>query len=266
MGKNDFDMPWRAQADVYIADDKAVIASGVPKLNYEEALMTPTGRQIYLRTSKVPLRDEHGEIIGVLGSYEDITEPRRVREQVTKEQTFSESAINSLPGVFYLFTREGGLLRWNRNLEEVSGYSSQELSLMSPLDFFTPDEKGIVADAISRVFSAGEATVVAHLVTKDGQRIPHFLIGRQMVIDDVPYLIGSGIDITERARIEVELLAAKTSAEHAKATAEAANAAKDHFLAVLSHELRTPLTPVLAAVSMLQGDSRFDEETHERWR
>jgi two-component system CheB/CheR fusion protein len=60
-----------------------------------------------------------------------------------------------------------------------------------------------------------------------------------------------------------ELAAAKQSAERAKAEAEEANRAKDHFLAVLSHELRTPLTPVVAAVSMLQQNQRLDEGMRE---
>lgn len=69
--------------------------------------------------------------------------------------------------------------------------------------------------------------------------------------------------IAERARVEAELRQAKTSAEHAKAAAEEANRAKDHFLAVLSHELRTPLTPVLAAVSLLEREP-LSQRAHDR--
>ena len=71
-------------------------------------------------------------------------------------------------------------------------------------------------------------------------------------------------DITERKRAEDELNAARISAEQAKATAEAANKAKDHFLAVLSHELRNPLNPVLATAAMLRKDTRFDADTLEQ--
>jgi PAS domain S-box-containing protein len=68
----------------------------------------------------------------------------------------------------------------------------------------------------------------------------------------------------ERRRLMDELAAAKLSAERARAEAEEASRAKDHFLAVLSHELRTPLTPVLASVWMLQTDGgRFDADTRE---
>jgi DNA-binding response OmpR family regulator len=70
--------------------------------------------------------------------------------------------------------------------------------------------------------------------------------------------------LAERKRVEEELRAAKISADRAKAAAEEASRAKDHFLAVLSHELRTPLTPVLAAVSLLQRDAALSESARER--
>ena len=67
----------------------------------------------------------------------------------------------------------------------------------------------------------------------------------------------------EALNLMEEALNARRQAEAAKAIAETASKAKDHFLAVLSHELRTPLTPVVATVAMLQEDARFDAETRE---
>jgi signal transduction histidine kinase len=67
-------------------------------------------------------------------------------------------------------------------------------------------------------------------------------------------------DITERKLAEQELRRALVDLAAAKETAEAANSAKDEFLAVLSHELRTPLTPVLAIVSQLEEQAGLSAE------
>ena len=80
IGKTDFDMVWHAQADSYQADDQLVMESGQPKLNYEEPLTSANGSLVYLRTSKVPLRDVNQEVIGILGIYEDITERKKAEK------------------------------------------------------------------------------------------------------------------------------------------------------------------------------------------
>ena len=83
IGKNDFDMGWREQAELYRADDSRVIETGVATLGYEEPQTTPDGNQIWLRTSKVPLTDpSSGEIIGILGVYDDITEHKTIEQKL----------------------------------------------------------------------------------------------------------------------------------------------------------------------------------------
>ena len=77
IGKDDYAMAWQDQAELYRADDRKVIESGMPKLNYEEPQTTPEGKTIWLKTSKIPLKNSKGEIIGVLGTYEDVTEAKR---------------------------------------------------------------------------------------------------------------------------------------------------------------------------------------------
>jgi PAS domain S-box-containing protein len=69
IGRDDQQMPWAAQAASYRADDRDVITSGEPKLLIEEPQTTLHGETITLLTSKVPLRDESGKIMGVLGTH-----------------------------------------------------------------------------------------------------------------------------------------------------------------------------------------------------
>jgi PAS domain S-box-containing protein len=73
LGKDDFAMAWREQAEIYRADDKKVMESGQPKMHIIEPQTTPAGTTIWLSTSKVPLQMPNGDIVGILGVYEDIT-------------------------------------------------------------------------------------------------------------------------------------------------------------------------------------------------
>jgi hypothetical protein len=81
IGDTDDHMAWAEQAVLYRADDILVIKSGQPRIAYEEPQTTPDGRKIWLRTSKAPLRDSNGKTIGVLGTYEDITEQKTHEEE-----------------------------------------------------------------------------------------------------------------------------------------------------------------------------------------
>jgi diguanylate cyclase (GGDEF)-like protein/PAS domain S-box-containing protein len=89
-GKTDYDMTWREQAELYRADDKAVMESGMSKLDFEEKQATPDGRIIWLSTSKVPLRGEDNQIIGVLGIYTDITSRKQAEERISELAFFDQ--------------------------------------------------------------------------------------------------------------------------------------------------------------------------------
>ncbi len=95
IGKNDYDMGWREQADLYRQGDQDVIATAKPKINYEEPQSSSEGKHIWLRTSKVPLRDVTGFIIGVLGTYEDITERKQAEEQLQQTLESLRKAVST---------------------------------------------------------------------------------------------------------------------------------------------------------------------------
>jgi len=84
LGKDDYAMGWRDQADLYRSDDRQVIETGTAKLLIEEPQTTPDGNTIWLLTSKTPLRDAAGEISGVLGTYMDITKRKQLEAQLSQ--------------------------------------------------------------------------------------------------------------------------------------------------------------------------------------
>ncbi|HEX6224270.1 MAG TPA: GAF domain-containing protein [Chryseolinea sp.] len=79
VGKTDYEMPWKEHGDAYRADDLAVMNSRKARLDLEEKNVNNEGKVSWVLTSKVPVMNKHGEIVAVLGMFEDITD-RKVKE------------------------------------------------------------------------------------------------------------------------------------------------------------------------------------------
>ena len=84
IGKNDFELSWKNEAQGYIDDDQKVISTGKERLSYEEEQTQKNGKHIWVSTSKTPLLDENKEIVGVLGTYIDITEQKEALFEIEK--------------------------------------------------------------------------------------------------------------------------------------------------------------------------------------
>ena len=130
--------------------------------------------------------------------------------EIIHEKELSDSLINSLPGIFYLFNQQGKYFRWNKNFETVTGYNSVEIVDKHPLDFFE-EEANVVADKIKNVFEVGEDNVSAKFVDRWGNKTPYFFTGKMINYEGERCLMGVGIDISERVKIEEELVKSEQS-------------------------------------------------------
>jgi diguanylate cyclase (GGDEF)-like protein/PAS domain S-box-containing protein len=82
IGKTDFDLHPREHARQFHADEQQVIATGVPMIDIDEYIVDVHGRQKWLSTSKLPLRNDAGDIVGLVGICRDVTERKRAEEQI----------------------------------------------------------------------------------------------------------------------------------------------------------------------------------------
>ncbi|MDA8121064.1 MAG: PAS domain S-box protein [Deltaproteobacteria bacterium] len=163
------------------------------------------GSPIRISLSTAPLRNSEGDITGIMAVMDDITARKQAEETVVLERDFSDAVLDSLPGIFYLFDQAGKFLRWNGNFERVTGYSSEEIGRMHPLDLFAEPDKGLVQERIMEVFEKGASSVEAELVTKTGEKKVKYFTGQLFHGKGGPCLIGTGINVTERRKLEIQL-------------------------------------------------------------
>ena len=167
----------------------------------------------------------------------DLTERKRAEKSLIQEKNFSESVISSLPGIFYLFDEKGKFVRWNKNFLDVSGYSGNDLSRMTPVDFFMGGDIQKIAENVEKVFKDGWASVEADFVSRDGKKTPYIFTGVRIELDGSSYLAGTGIDITHRVRAEEIQRQYAAALERSKKELE-------QVLYATSHDLRSPLVNI----------------------
>ncbi|MBF0562569.1 MAG: PAS domain S-box protein, partial [Alphaproteobacteria bacterium] len=250
IGKDDFEFPWREFAEAYRADDRLVMTTGVSKINYEEPVSRPDGKVLWVRTSKLPLRNREGVIIGVLGTYEDITDYKESREALRRSEEKLRTFFNRSAIGLATASPSKGWIDVNPALCQMLGYSPEELRTKTWIELTHPDDVDRNLQLFERLIG-GEIdgySLDKRFVRKDGRIVDTFLAADAVrdATGALDYSIVIVEDIDQRKAAEAELVRAKEKAEEA-------NRAKSAFLAMMSHELRTPMTGIIGMADFLSG-------------
>lgn len=174
-------------------------------LTEEFQFRTDDGSFRYFFDRAYILYNDEGKAYRMLGAMQDITSQKQAQQQILQEKELSDSIINSLPGIFYVLNKEGFYYRWNKNLEQVTGYTEQDFTQMNCLVLFSDDQKKLIAEKMRNVFITGEDRVEADILTRDGRRIPYYFTGMVINYEGENCLMGVGFDITERVQSQLEL-------------------------------------------------------------
>lgn len=120
-------------------------------------------------------------------------------------QALLDALFDSVQGLLYVYTEDGRLVRWNKQHEEMSGYTAEELMNFRAEDWYDEADRIILAREFPKAFSEGYTEAEMSLIFKDGSKVPFLLTGSPAIIDGKPHLVGMGIDIRERKKNEQAL-------------------------------------------------------------
>ena len=211
IGKDDFQMAWRDQAELYRADDFKVIASGQPKLDYEEPQTGADGSTLWLRTSKVPLRNSSGKIIGMLGLYEDVTRRKLAKEALRdSEHNLREAQRIAETGSWHLDLTTNKVT-WSQEMYHMFDLdpTQQPPELPAFSRLLTPNSWTLMGQAFSTLINEGKPYEI-ELETVGNKGSRSWVLSRGEPIRDANEAIvgirGVSANITRRKRAEEALL------------------------------------------------------------
>ncbi len=206
-GMDDFQIHAPDDAEKYRADDREIMRTGKARIEYEEPMTRTDGTEGWARTSKVPMRDKDGRIIGLLGTYQDITDQKRAAEALRESESFLDSIIENIPVM--IFVKDAVTLRFvrlNKAGERMLGSPRERLIDQDSSELVPPEEEAHFAAFDRLVVTSGQVVEIPEeTITNptEGVIVMHTIKVPIFGDDGKPrYVLGISEDITARKAAE----------------------------------------------------------------
>ncbi|MEO5790249.1 response regulator [Gelidibacter sp.] len=226
------------------------LAKGIPLQNFTNRYLTKSNDIKWIEWTCTP--DLETNQVHTIG--------RDVSEYVERENLLSQSELKfrnlfeNVHGILTVMDLEGNIININKAGLEASGYSREEISRSSIFDLNEPEKRENVKSYLKIMKTDGEASGEMTIIKKDGTKaIWMFMSSLEEDLAGNKQIIANGVDITERKKLDDELLKAKEAAEEAYL-------AKSEFVANMSHEIRTPLNGIIGFTELALGTQLDDTQ------
>jgi len=261
LGKSDFDYYTKDKANVIFDHEQAIMNSGQTLISSEERITTKDGNEKYFSTIKSPIRDDKGNITGLVGISRDISNQKVIINILNKERDFLQVLMDYIPYTIYFKDLECRFTKINMAQARLLGQKRPEDAIgKTDYDFFDNQTAQSAFEDEQQILSTGLPMLEKVELLKDSEGNSSWVSATKIPVKDtagkVTGLVGISIDITEKRRAEDKL-------REAKERAEESDKLKTAFLANMSHEIRTPMNGIIGFSNLLRNQGISDAEKDE---
>jgi PAS domain S-box-containing protein len=246
IGKSDFDIFTAEHARPAFEDEQEIMRSGQPVVGKEEKETWPGRDDQWVLTTKMPLRDADGRVIGTFGISRDITKRKRAEQALQQsEERFALAVQGSNDGIWD-WDAVTGAVYYSPRFKELLGYADEDPEFGTFKSRLHPEDRDRVLQLMrDHLKRRAEYDAEFRLLTRAGDYRWFRARGQAVwnAADRATRMAGSISDITDRKWAEQELVEANRAAQ-------AATRAKSEFLANMSHEIRTPLNGIIGMTEL----------------
>jgi len=255
LGKDDYEVFTREQADFFRRTDRKVIAKGIIINIPEEIIRTKDRGDIYLHTKKIPVFDSSGKPAFLVGITEDITESKTTREKLIKSEARFRSFFDLPLAGLAVISAEGGWIEANTRLCDMLGYTRKELFATPAVNLIYPEDAAAESENLRRLM-AGETesyTVDKRYVRKDGSIMWAATASGRVKNEKgaTDFIVSIIQDVTDRKTLERSLSDSVRQ--------------REVLLKELQHRVKNSLS-IVAGILQIEGSRLTDKRSKQAFR
>lgn len=252
VGKTDADYYSPEHAEKALADERHIMETGEPMVAENEKVEFRRGGSFWANSTKLPLRDRQGRIVGTMGISRDLTEQRNIEEILATEQLLLRSILDALPDNVFVKDESGNYFESNiAHTRDLGCEDPEEVVGKNAYDFFESAVAKEYHESDMQVMDSGEP-----ILNKEEKRKDKDGNSRWILTSKVPFfspetghcgLIGISRDITAQKKAEIQLRDAIQSLRETQKQLIEAEKFKSiaRLTSGIAHEVKNPLGVVL---------------------